>query len=70
MESGDAVIFGLMGTAVGFMSLCLLGLLVWSLIERPTDDLVRVAAIGGLVLVTTGFRPASLSPPTGSPRRR
>jgi hypothetical protein len=51
----SSVEVGLMGTAVGFMSLCLLGLLVWSLIERPTDDLVRVAAIGGLVLVTTGL---------------
>ena len=29
MEAGDAAVFALMGAAVGFMSLCLLGLLVW-----------------------------------------
>ena len=55
MESGDAVIFALMGAAVGFMSLCLLGLLVWSLIEHPAEPLVRLAVVGGLVLVATGL---------------
>jgi hypothetical protein len=44
-----------MGTAVGFMSLCLLGLLVWSLIERPADPSVKMAVIAGLLLVTTGL---------------
>jgi hypothetical protein len=55
MEAGDAAIFGLMGTAVGFMSLCLLGLLIWSFIERPADPSVRMAVIAGLLLVTTGL---------------
>ena len=55
MESGDAIVFALMGTMVGLMSLCLLGLLVWSLIERPAEPLVRLAIVGGLVLVTTGL---------------
>jgi hypothetical protein len=55
MESGDAVIFGLMGGMVGLMSLGLVALFVWSLIERPADPVVRVAVIGGLVLVTTGL---------------
>jgi hypothetical protein len=55
MEAGDATIFALMGAAVGFMSLCLLGLLVWSLIERPTDPSVKMAVIAGLLLVTTGL---------------
>jgi hypothetical protein len=55
MESGDAVIFALMGAAVGFMSLCLLGLLVWSLIEHLAEPLVRLAVVGGLVLVATGL---------------
>jgi len=55
MESGDAAVFALMGAMVGLMSLGLVALLVWSLIERPADPLVRVAVIGGLVLVTTGL---------------
>ena len=36
-EAGDAMIFAAMGAAVGVMSLCLIGLLVWSAIERPAD---------------------------------
>lgn len=55
LESGDAAIFAAMGASVGVMSLCLVGTLVWSLIERPTDRFVRLAVIGGLVLVTTGL---------------
>ncbi|HVR79169.1 MAG TPA: hypothetical protein VMS99_12360 [Acidimicrobiia bacterium] len=55
MEADDAAIFALMGTAVGFMSLCLLGLLIWSLIERPADPSVKMAVIAGLLLVTTGL---------------
>jgi hypothetical protein len=55
MEAGDAAIFALMGTAVGFMSLCLLGLLIWSLVERPADPSVKIAVIAGLLLVTTGL---------------
>jgi hypothetical protein len=55
MESGDAAIFALMGAMVALMSLSLVALLVWSLIERPADALVRVAVIGGLILVTTGL---------------
>jgi HAMP domain-containing protein len=43
MESSDAAIFALMGAIVGLMSLGLVALLVWSLIERPADALVRVA---------------------------
>ena len=54
-EAGDAAVFAAMGASVGVMSLCLIGTLIWSSIERPRDPLVRWAVIGGLVLVTTGL---------------
>lgn len=54
-EGADAMVFALMGVSVGVMSLCLVGLLVWSIIQRPSDPLVRLAVIGGLSLVTTGL---------------
>jgi hypothetical protein len=54
-ENGDAMIFGAMGVAVGFMSLCLFSLFIWSLVERPADRLVRIAVIAGLALVMTGL---------------
>jgi len=54
-ETGDALVFAAMGVTVGVMSLCLVGILVWSIIEPPTDPLVRLAVIGGLALVTTGL---------------
>ena len=55
LEAGDAVVFAAMGASVGVMSLCLIGTLIWSSIERPRDPLVRFAVIGGLALVTTGL---------------
>jgi hypothetical protein len=55
LEAGDAAIFAAMGASVGVMSLCLIGTLIWSSIERPQDPLVRFAVIGGLVLVATGL---------------
>jgi hypothetical protein len=55
LEAGDAAIFAAMGVSVGVMSLCLIGTLIWSSIERPRDPLVRFAVIGGLVLVATGL---------------
>lgn len=54
-EAGDAMMFAGMGIAVAVMSLCLLTLFVWSLIQRPSDPLVRTAVIGGLALVLTGL---------------
>lgn len=54
-EAGDAAVFAAMGATIGVVSLCLIGTLVWSAIERPADPLVRLAVIGGLVLVTTGL---------------
>jgi hypothetical protein len=54
-ETGDAVVFAVMGATVGVMSLCLIGTLIWSSIERPHDPLVRFAVIGGFALVTTGL---------------
>lgn len=54
-ESGDAVIFAAMGATIAVVSLCLVGTLIWSVIERPRDPLVRFAVIGGLVLVATGL---------------
>jgi hypothetical protein len=55
LETGDAIIFAVMGATVGVISLCLIGLLVWAAIQRPADPLVRLAVIGGLALVTTGL---------------
>lgn len=54
-EAGDAVIFGLMGAMVGLMSLSLLAVLAWAMVDRPVDPLVRVAVIGGLLMVATGL---------------
>jgi hypothetical protein len=54
-EGGDALIFAVMGVMIGLVSLCLVVVLVWSLIERPADPLVRFAVIGGLLLVMTGL---------------
>lgn len=55
LEAGDATVFIVMGIMVGVMSLCLIALLVWSAISRPSDPLVRLAVIGGLAVVTTGL---------------
>jgi hypothetical protein len=55
VEAGDAAIFAMMGASVGVMSLCLIGLLIWSAIERPANRQVRLAVIGGLALVATGL---------------
>lgn len=55
LEAGDALIFAAMGVTVGIMSLCLIGVLIWSIVERPADQLVRLAVIGGLALVMTGL---------------
>ena len=54
-ESGDAAIFGLMGTSVAVLSLALIGLFVWLLIERPDSRTLRWASIGGMVYVVTGL---------------
>lgn len=55
LADGDALVFALMGALVAMMSLLLVGLLVWSMIERPEDRLERVAAIAGLAIVMTGL---------------
>ena len=55
LEVGDAAIFAAMGATIGVVSICLVTLLIWSLISRPSDPLVAVAVVAGLVLVTTGL---------------
>jgi hypothetical protein len=55
LEPTNAVIFSMMGISVAFMSVCLMAVLVWSVVERPADPLVRLAVIGGLALVMTGL---------------
>lgn len=55
LADGDALVFAAMGAVVGVMSLCLVGLLVWSLVEPPADRLVRIAVVGGLALVMSGL---------------
>jgi hypothetical protein len=54
-ETGDAVIFAAMGATIGVVSLCLLATLIWTLVERPQNPLVRLAVVGGLALVMTGL---------------
>ena len=44
-----------MGMMVAVMSLCLVAVLAWSLVERPRDPLVRLAVIGSMALVVSGL---------------
>ena len=55
LAAGDAAVFAAMGVMVGVMSLCLVAVLVWSLVRPPQDRLVRLAVLGGLVLIVTGL---------------
>jgi hypothetical protein len=55
LAADDAAVFAVMGAMVGVMSLCLLAVLVWSLVRPPQDRLVRLAVIGGLLLIVTGL---------------
>jgi hypothetical protein len=55
LAAGDALVFAAMGIMVAVMSLCLVAVLVWSLVEPPRDPLVRLAVIGGMALVMTGL---------------
>lgn len=52
--SGQAV-FAAMAVAVGVMSLVLLALLAWALIERPADAATRWAVLGGLAMIALGL---------------
>jgi hypothetical protein len=55
LAAGDAAVFAAMGIMVGVMSLCLVAVLVWSLVRPPADRLVRIAVIGGLLLIMSGL---------------
>jgi len=55
LAAGDAAVFIAMGVMVGVMSLCLVAVLVWSLVRPPRDRLVRLAVLGGMVLIVTGL---------------
>lgn len=54
-DPADAVVFGVMGAMVGLMALGLVSLLVWALVERPTDPATRWAVLGGLAMIATGL---------------
>lgn len=54
-NDSDALIFNLMGTLVGVMSILLVALLVWTLRRRPESVLDKTAAIAGLALIMTGL---------------
>lgn len=54
-ESENALIFGLMGVMVVFISLSLIGLFVWVLVERPADPLERLAIVSGMALILLGL---------------
>ncbi|CAN5794854.1 hypothetical protein BH23ACT10_BH23ACT10_36910 [soil metagenome] len=53
--AGDAVVFGVMGFMVGVMSLALITLFVWTLIEPPGDTATRWAVVAGLAAVVAGL---------------
>jgi len=53
--NADATIFGIMGQAVLLLSIAIFALLIWSIIERPCDPVVAIAAIAGLVIMMTGL---------------
>jgi hypothetical protein len=55
LATGDALVFAAMGIMVAVMSLCLVAVLAWSLVEPPRDRLVRLAVIGGMALVVSGL---------------
>ncbi len=55
LAAADAAVFIAMAVMVGFMSLCLVAVLVWSLVRPPQDRLVRLAVLGGLVLIVAGL---------------
>jgi hypothetical protein len=55
LQRGDEMIFVAMAVAIAFVSLSLLVVLVWALVERPGDRLVATAVIGGLLLVMTSL---------------
>lgn len=54
-EAGNALIFSLMGLSVVFISLALVGLFIWALIQRPKSPVDRLALIAGMVLVLSGL---------------
>lgn len=54
-EAADAAVFTAMGIAVGVMSLALVGLFLWLLVERPADPSLRWAALGGMAFIATGL---------------
>lgn len=53
--AGDAVVFGIMGFMVAVMSLALITLFVWTLVEPPRDAATRWAVIAGLAAVVAGL---------------
>ena len=55
LAAADAAVFIAMAVMVVLMSLCLVAVLVWSLARPPRDRLVRLAVLGGLVLIVTGL---------------
>lgn len=52
---GDAAIFGLMGLCIALMSVVLVTLFVWALLERPRDVATRWAVHAGLAAVVAGL---------------
>jgi hypothetical protein len=55
LAPGDAAVFIAMAVMVAVMSLCLVAVLAWSLARPPQDRLVRLAVLGGLVLIVAGL---------------
>jgi hypothetical protein len=53
--AADAIIFGVMGGMVGIMSISLVALTVWAVVERPASRDVRLAVLAGLAMVVAGL---------------
>lgn len=54
-EGTDGLVFALMGTSVGFISLSILTLLGWAIRQPPTDTVERLAVFGGLAMIVSGL---------------
>lgn len=51
----NTVVWSLMGLSVVVISASILAVFIWSLIQRPSDEATRIAALAGFLLIVTGL---------------